>query len=372
MTLDKSLSLAAAALIALTLAIGGWALQRDERALLSDAQTREIEVTALVLATAMDQAATLSATQAETVARDPQVASLMRAGDRASLVVKSRPTLELLGNLAGVEVLHFHTADMKSFLRVWDPDNFGQDLSRFRPMIVAVNHDHRLRKGLELGVRGLSLRAVSAITEGEQLVGTVEVGVDLKSLTELAKAATGADFALFLDASAGVSEDGTASAETGLKMEAATDTGLFQRLRDGGQVRLSRDSYLEKVEINGQTLGVMGRPLLDFSGRMIGTIVVTRDLTELEGHLSRSLVTIAAVCVVGFLVVFSTVMAVLRGLLLRPLQRLTAQLRDGKAGDASEDLSSLPEFRELQQAVRDAAGERQPASAVSLRAENRR
>lgn len=350
MKLDKTLSIVAAVALALTLSVGGWVLQLDARALLTQAEEQEIDATSLVLATAMDQAATLSATHAEGFARDPAIIALLKAGDRPGLQTYAKPAFERLRELGGVDVLHFHSADMHSFLRVWEPENFGQDLSRFRPMIVAANHDRRVRKGLELGVRGLSLRAVSALTEGESLIGTVEVGVDLKSLTELSKAATGADYAFFLDAAAGITDQGEPSPETGLKIEAATDAGLFQALQQAGTIRLSRAAYLDKARIDGRTLGIMGRPLLDFSGRMIGTIVVTRDFTGLEGHLSRSLVTIAAVVIVGFLITFSIIMVTLRSLVLRPLATLTQQVK-ANAADEAEPLSSLPEFLALQKAV---------------------
>lgn len=350
MTLDKTLSLVAAATLALTLCVGGWVLQLDTRALLTQAEEQEIDATSLVLSTAMDQAATLSATHAEGLARDPAIITRLKAGDRAGLQAYAKPVFERLRELGGVDVLHFHSADMHSFLRVWEPENFGQDLSRFRPMIVAANHDRRVRKGLELGVRGLSLRAVSAVVDEENLIGTIEVGVDLKSLTELSKAATGADYAFFLDAAAGITDKGEPSPETGLKIEAATDAGLFQALQQTGSIRLSRAAYLDKVRVDGRTLGIMGRPLLDFSGRIIGTIVVTRDFTGLEGHLSRSLVTIAAVVIVGFLITFSLIMVTLRSLVLRPLETLTEQVKANTA-DETEALSSLPEFLALQKAV---------------------
>ncbi|WP_421594721.1 cache domain-containing protein [Shinella sp. M27] len=360
MKLDKTLSIVAAAALALTLSVGGWVLQMDARALLTQAEEQEIDATSLVLATAMDQAATLSATHAESLARDPAIITHLKSSDRAGLQAYARPIFEQLRTLGGVDVLHFHSADMHSFLRVWEPENFGQDLSRFRPMIVAANHDRRVRKGLELGVRGLSLRAVSAVTEGENLIGTVEVGVDLKSLTELSKAATGADYALFLDAAAGITDKGEPSQETGLKIEASTDAGLFQTLQQTGSIRLSRAAYLDKAKIDGRTLGIMGRPLLDFSGRMIGTIVVTRDFTGLEGHLSRSLVTIAAVAIVGFLVTFSIIMVTLRSLVLRPLETLAEQVK-ANAANKAEILSSLPEFRALQSAVAEQRNGEQPS-----------
>lgn len=347
MRLDYLLSLFAAAVLAIVLAISGYVLSGVSRRLLLDAEGREVRVTADVFQTALDQAATLSLTHAEAVAADPVVKRLMALGDRAGLQAHARPVLDRLKASAGVDVLHFHDAAMASFLRVWEPENFGQDLSAFRPMIISVNRHRKPVKGLEYGIKGLSLRAVAPIEDGNTLIGTVEAGVDLAALTELAKAATGSDFAVFLDPAAVGQADGTAGR---LAIEAATDTAFFETLLAAGHVRLSRADYVERFEIDGRTLGVLGRPLLDYGGTMIGTIIVTCDVTALESHVDRSAVTLVAVLLCGFLVTFAAFMIAIRAFIVRPLEALSTWCTQQDDTPPPEG-SNIGEFRALQDAA---------------------
>jgi hypothetical protein len=348
MKLDTLLSLLAAGLIALALGVGGWTLSGDSKRLLSEAERRQISITAEVMGTAVDQAAMLSLTHAEALAGDPTVKRLMAARDRPGLLAYTRPLYERLAATAGVDVMHFHDPELRSFLRVTDPDNFGQDLSRVRPMIIAVNRHRKTAKGLEFGVTGLSLRAAAPIEQNGTLVGTVEAGIDLGGLAELAKAATGSDFAIFLDAAAtaGKTEGGA------LKIEAATDTAFFETLRASGSIRLSRTDYFTQADLDGRTYGIMGRPLLDYSGDMIGMVITTSDVTSLHGHVSRSLVTLVAVLLSGFLVTFAAFMIALRAFVLRPLETLAAWCSDAGGADGTlPPAGAIGEFRTLRDAA---------------------
>ncbi|OCW56442.1 cache domain-containing protein [Hoeflea olei] len=369
MSLDRILSLISASLIAGILLVGGLMMLASERALLRQAQTTQIEDASTVLSTVMDQAATLSASHAETIASNPAVADLLASGDRQALLERMLPLYGLLNASAGINVMHFHTAEMTSFLRVWEPENFGQDLSTFRPMVVAVNRGRRTQKGLELGVKGLSLRAVSPIVTPQGLAGTVEIGVDLTSLLHLAKAATGADYALFLDPSVRVGTDGSSlEGKAGLVLETATEADFFTRLQQASPIRMSQAPQLSRYTADGGNVAVMGRPLLDYSGNLIGTIVIARDLSSLESHLSRALVTIVAVSICGFLIAYPVFMTAIRALLLRPLAELAACCADDAdqapalpaSSRAREYLELRAGIEKLQTQLRAARGEGEP------------
>lgn len=352
MTIDRLLALVSSLCIGVVLAAGGWLMLSDQRALLMDARQRQIDQTAVVFTTAMDQAASLSATHSEALGSDPAVGRLLKAGDRDALQAYAKPVFDRLSRLAGVDVVHFHDAQMKSFLRVWEPANFGQDLSTFRPMVVAANHDRATQKGLELGIRGLSLRAVSPVlaADGQSLIGTVEVGVNLQALADLAKAASGSDFALVLDSRY---LKGTGSAvSAGLVLDAATDKALFDHLMAEGKVRLSRDKTVTAYAVDKKSLTVQSKPLIDYSGNMIGVTLTVSDVSALEAHYNRSLVTLTSLFVAALLVVFSIIMVAIRAVVVRPLRDLAEQVETvpDTLGQISP-ASGLADYRRLENAV---------------------
>lgn len=79
-----------------------------------------------------------------------------------------------------VKNMHFHTADLHSFLRVHRPEKFGDDLSLFRPILVKENQDRKILYGLEMGKNGLFHRIVFPIYIDEKFIGSFELGIDIK------------------------------------------------------------------------------------------------------------------------------------------------------------------------------------------------
>ncbi|MGG7516487.1 cache domain-containing protein [Allorhizobium undicola] len=331
MSISTRLALTIAPLIALVLAAALGIVIFSSKQQLRESKASDMRTTALVLTTAMSQSALLSLTHAEEIASDPRVVKLMAAGDRDGLQALMKPRYDALNATAGVNMLHFHSADIKSFLRVQDPKNFGQDLSSFRPMIVAANRTRLAQKGLEVGLAGLSLRAIAPIVDGERVVGTVEVGTDLKTLLDLAKSASAADFALFTSpAMTGLTKQGQDASRgaASLSVESATDTALFNRLYSSGEIRLSREIFQGESRIDGETIGVLGQPLLDYSGRMIGSILIARNFSGLDSVLNREIVTAVALALCGLIAAYSIIMVTVRALVLKPLA-------DGKEREAA-------------------------------------
>lgn len=360
MTLDRSLSLVTAILLTIILGLGGYIVVDGTRQQLEAAKADEMQATALLLTSSMAQSASLSATHADRIAKDPLVLNLMKQGDRDGLTSLLKPTYDALASEAGVNMLHFHTVDIKSFLRVQDPKNFGQDLSSIRPMILATNRSRILQKGLEVGLAGLSLRAVAPILDGDTLVGTIEVGVDLKSLLELAKSASGADYALFLSpAMTGITPKNGAAANadmSALAIEAATDTALFQSLYDRREIGLSREPVQGMAKLDDRRYGTFAQPLLDYSGRMIGTILIVRDFSSLDSGFLRAVSTATIVTLVGMILAFSVVMVCVRAMVIRPLAELATYAEVQATGSTCEETphnDGLADYKRLRRAIRE-------------------
>ncbi|WP_237155365.1 cache domain-containing protein [Oryzibacter oryziterrae] len=350
--MSSRLSLMTALIIVLVLGAGGLIVCKSARDSVAASQKREVETMAFVLTTAEAQAASLAAAQADTLAHDPEVARLLAAQDRTGLLAHTLDGFKRLKAEAGVNVMQFHTADIKSFLRVWDPENFGQDLSKARPMLLTVNHDRRPQKGLEMGLSGLSLRAAAPVLQGDSLVGTLEVGVDLKSLLDLAKTTTGADYGLFLDASL-VKDGGGAT----LKRDAATNGDLFDALAADGRVGLSREATFGTARVGDDTLSLFGMPLVDYSGRMIGTIVVAANANDDADRVAQLAIIFATVALVGGLAAHALIMITARAMLIRPIDDLAGKVQALARGEQlGAPTSTAREYLAVYGAIRDASG----------------
>jgi methyl-accepting chemotaxis protein len=71
--------------------------------------------------------------------------------------------------------VHIHTKDSKSFLRVWKPQKYGDDLSSFRFSVNEVNQKKRAMAVIETGRAGLVYRGLAPIFDkNKNHIGSVE------------------------------------------------------------------------------------------------------------------------------------------------------------------------------------------------------
>ena len=83
--------------------------------------------------------------------------------------------------------MHFHTVNNISIARVHKPKQFGDDLSKIRPMIVAVNKEKKILQGVEVGKHAISFRVAFPIFHEDKHVGSLEFGVKIAYLNKLLK-----------------------------------------------------------------------------------------------------------------------------------------------------------------------------------------
>ncbi len=70
--------------------------------------------------------------------------------------------------------IHIHTADVKSFLRDWQVNKYGDELASFRHTINKVKETKKPLNGIEAGKAGLVIRGIAPIMSNSQYVGSVE------------------------------------------------------------------------------------------------------------------------------------------------------------------------------------------------------
>ena len=83
--------------------------------------------------------------------------------------------------------IHIHTKDIKSFVRAWMPNKFGDDLSSFRHTILKVKESKEPLSAIEMGVAGMSLRGVAPVMSNNEYIGSVEFIQSFNSIVKNAK-----------------------------------------------------------------------------------------------------------------------------------------------------------------------------------------
>ena len=75
----------------------------------------------------------------------------------------------------GISQLHFHILPGKSYLRVHQPDQWGEMIA-YRTSIMDALKSGKGVKGLEWGLTGLGIRGVVPVFRNNKLAGSLEIG----------------------------------------------------------------------------------------------------------------------------------------------------------------------------------------------------
>ncbi|MEA2051142.1 MAG: cache domain-containing protein [Campylobacterota bacterium] len=78
--------------------------------------------------------------------------------------------------------IHIHTADVKSFMRSWDKNHNGDELSSFRHTINKVKDTNKTVLNIEIGWADLVIRAIVPIIQNNKYLGSLEFLQDFNEI----------------------------------------------------------------------------------------------------------------------------------------------------------------------------------------------
>ncbi len=120
---------------------------------------------------------------AESIATNARFAEAFVAKDRATLLQNSAPLFAALSEKHRITHFYYHHLDGTNFLRVHHPAHFGDIIDRHT--LGMTRQSGKLVAGIELGVLGTyTLRLVKPWRYQDQLIGYVEVGLEVDHLFE--------------------------------------------------------------------------------------------------------------------------------------------------------------------------------------------
>lgn len=205
---------------------------------------------------------------ADMVAAMPSVQSAVAEGNRSGLLSLFSAPFARLQEDSGVQQFQFHMAPAISFLRLHQPDLFGDDLSSFRQMVVEVNRRGTAIQGLENGVAGLGARAIVPIVSSGKGGGSVEFGMDFgQEFAWQFKARFAADMAIHLPQG---SEFRTVAATSSALL---TDPE-WRRQAFAGQ------TVLRHFTAEGRSIATLLAPIKDYSGKPVAVVEISMDAGE--------------------------------------------------------------------------------------------
>ncbi len=361
MTFRRSAPIAIIVAIVFVLAGAAFISSRLFSGMTDAVEADQFRVMGAIVQTAISEAENKALARAELLADLPTVQKFLAAGDRTGLEAELAKMFANQKARHGVDQAQFHIPPAISFLRLHDPATFGDDLSAFRPMVVAVNRDRVPLKGAAVARSGPAIFGVSPVFEpGGKHIGSVEIGIDYGPLLAGLKTAYGIDLALFIEESTlrqyaqGVDPERMGEQNRVgryIRFE-STNAQLMAELAGAEDVAVVNEPVRYVRDAQGLVRGVLLLPVNSSSGTPLGVIAATADFSASRAAVNRSLIWQAVITLIAIVLLSGFVLVVLRGFLLRPLQVLGQRFDAVSAGEPLTPIVGSETFpREMQSFV---------------------
>ncbi|MEW6351373.1 MAG: PAS domain S-box protein [Thermodesulfobacteriota bacterium] len=280
----------------------------------------------------------------EFLKRDENLQRAWLARDRNRLLAYSRQLFDGFLTNHGVTHLYFVDPDRVCFLRVHSPSKFGDTLRGFTMDTAA--RDGKPSHGLEFGPLGaLAFRNVHPWRINGELSGYIEVGLELKQLSDELSKALGLELAIalnvhYLDAAKFTDAPGPPppSHEHGDFTDFVFTKLTLEKPPSGLQDLVKSHHAGKKIEYqtssDGRSYGLGFVPLTDARNRTLGYLVVMNDITQLRAEvrsLSLILVVIGLLVGAGLGGVFYLYLGRIDRRLGASRNRLAAEIEDRKS-----------------------------------------
>jgi methyl-accepting chemotaxis protein len=345
----------AAFIVAVVIVVAGMTFLSDRlfSGLTASVEKGQFELMQSIVDTTLRNAADDALARADILASLAATRQAVADKDRQRLLSDYADMFAIQKERRGVDQVQFHVPPAQSLLRLHALERFGDDLTRFRPMVVDVNREQAARSGLAIAATGPAIFGVTPI-QGPQggHVGSVEFGLDFGPLLDGLKASYGLEFTLF------VAEKSLREFAPGVNPAVlseqnrvgrfirfhTTNAGLMKDLAGDADISVVNEPTRYTRDAQGGSFGVLLIPLRDGAGDALGMIAVARDFSGTRGAANRSLIWQICLAIFAIVILSGVAIVVLRGFLLRPLDVLDGRFSAMAAGERTTLLEPTDKF----------------------------
>jgi len=220
----------------------------------------------------------------------PPVIDAFAARDKDALLKLTQAAQKAMDARFGNLAINFHAPPAVAFLRVWKPEQAGDDISPRRKSVVIASSENKAQVGIEPGVAELSMFAVIPMVKDGKVLGVLDAGVRLnQKFVEGLKKRTGWDISIHRP--------------KGEEYESLGSTLAEKTLSDVNDKKAAYAGTpaLRLVEQGDKHYGVYVAMLPDFSGKPVAVLEIAKDMTPmvaLQRQANRLLIGIGAVVLV--------------------------------------------------------------------------
>jgi methyl-accepting chemotaxis protein len=228
--------------------------------------------------------------------------------------------------------IHIHTKDVKSYLRHWNPEKYGDDLTSFRHTINKVKETKKPLAAIEVGVAGMVIRGLSPVIKQDEYLGSVEFIQGFNSIIKSAASDLGAK-TLVITYNEFIKNPAKDSIKTldGIvtQNKDTIDEKFFNEVKNlsfkaDQDIFMSDNYFIVKYKID------------DFSGKHVGYIISAKPMKEVQKAINEAesgmITQIGIMAVVDVLLIIILII-VLRTSISNPLEELKDKAESLASGE---------------------------------------
>ena len=322
-------------------------------AMIESAKKRELNVTSTLIQSNIAEQINKASARASLVSSLPSIKQAFRAKNREEIANRLLPAMIVQRDQFGIREGQFVLPPAVSFLRIYAlKDGHGEDLSGFRQMLLVANRTGEPQRGMEIGRRGLSIRAVYPVKDDDGLIGSFEIGLSFSSVLSQTKTNTGFDVGVFIDDKL-MTEVAKLQPRPdseriigGYQAVEATDWAALKPLLSPAVFAKARDVSTELLTVNGNDYGLVLVPVLDYKGERIGAVVAVRDFSEFQNQQRWALTGTVAMAGLQIVLLTGALLIVVNAMLLKPFAAIASASNELADGNPAPDLEDLANRRD--------------------------
>ena len=272
----------------------------------------------------------------EIYSQDLEFVQAYHQRDRETLVDLVNDIYSRLFSEHGIDKIEYGDTDGIVFLRGHEPTQYGDDKSNLEAIQYAL--DGESISGFEFGTSGLSVRAFVPISYQQEIIGTLQMGVDDHFLEALQEKLKGVTINLY-------NTEGTiveSSEEENIE-RTMSDASILANVMNGQKISHHNEETLESY-----------LPMLSPTGNeIIGVIGISQDISTI-GATNSQLSWISVIMVVGFIIIALFVSIRFSRTIANPIRRISElmlELSKGNLRIAIKDNQQEDEVGQLTRAM---------------------
>ncbi|WP_431026774.1 methyl-accepting chemotaxis protein [Lysinibacillus sp. LZ02] len=285
---------------------------------MSESQQIEVEQTVKThFEATANELLTLSALYAE----DEAVLNAFASGDRTQIQQTLIPMYERLQTEHGVTVFEVGNQNGIVMLRGHNPEKYGDDKSNLPAIQSTLTGTSTA--GFEFGSSGLSVRAFMPLVYNDQIIGTLQTGLDDTFVKELQELLPNITINLYNEEQTIV----VSSEEQNLG-QTLQDNTMLPSIQNGEPVRMQNDSIIETY-----------MPMYDPTNtKIIGMIHISQDISVIAGT-KKQIFIVATILLVVTTIVVVFISILFSRSISNPVKAISKQMTVLATGDLRNQLA---------------------------------